>query len=142
MLIDIKVKKLRVKVDRPAARQEARNAVRRRVVDVTRKVQNQAVVNCPVDTGNMRAQHSMTVTETATKVRGTVTNNAKYAAAVHNGTRAHTITARRGTALRFKAGGTVIYARSVRHPGTTARPWLARAAQQVANEEGYRWAAE
>lgn len=140
--VTVKLRRVRVKVDRAVAMGEAKKVIRRDVTDTTRKIYNQASVNCPVDTGNLRAQHYMRTSESATKIKGEVGNNAKYASAVHNGTSAHTITPRRRQALRFTVGGTVVYARSVRHPGNPARPWLARAAQQVALERDYRWTAE
>jgi hypothetical protein len=140
--VEIRMRRIRVKVIRPAAMGVAKDAVRRLVTNTTRKIYNQASVNCPVDTGNLRGQHYMRTSETATRVRGQVGNTAKYAAAVHNGTVAHTIRARRRKALRFSGADGVIHARSVRHPGSPARPWLARAAQQVALQEGHRWTAE
>ncbi len=140
--VTVKMRRIRVRVDRPAAKGEAKKVVRRDVADTTRRIYNQASVNCPVNTGNLRTQHYMRTSESATRVRGEVGNNAKYASAVHNGTSAHTITPRRRKALRFAVAGGVIYARSVRHPGNQARPWLARAAQQVALERNYRWTAE
>lgn len=140
--VTVKLRRVRVKVDRAAAMGEVKKVLRRDVTDTTRKIYNQASVNCPVDTGNLRAQHYMRTSESATKLKGEVGNNAKYASAVHNGASAHTITPRRRQALRFTVGGTVVYARSVRHPGNPARPWLARAAQQVALERDYRWTAE
>jgi hypothetical protein len=138
-VIEMKLRRMRLRIDRQAATSAAKNAARRQVTTVVRKVYNQASVNCPVDTGNLRAQHYLTTSESAQKLRGTVGNNAKYAAAVHDGSSSHTITARRRKALRFKTGDGIVYAKSVRHPGTPGRPWLATAAQQVANEYGYQW---
>jgi hypothetical protein len=43
------------------------------------------------------------------------------------GTPPHTIRPRRRTALRFIVGGRVAFATRVRHPGTTANPYLQRA---------------
>ncbi len=53
---------------------------------------------------------------------------------IESGTRAHLITARRATFLRFQVGGTTMFRRSVNHPGTRARPFmaLAMAAGQMA----------
>lgn len=61
---------------------------------------------------------------------------ANYAAHVEFGTRAHTIVPRRKKALRFapagsgrlsgspRKGGSVIFAKRVRHPGTKAQPFM------------------
>ncbi len=43
------------------------------------------------------------------------------------GTGPHIIRARRAKALRFEVGGRVVYAKSVRHPGTRANPFLQEA---------------
>ena len=44
-----------------------------------------------------------------------------------DGTRPHLIRPRRAKALRFEAGGDVVFTKLVRHPGTRANPWLQRA---------------
>lgn len=98
---------------------------------------NQATIDCPVDTGNLRSHHIMRVKELGTQVRGSVINNAKYAAVVHDGSPPHTIRARRRKALRFTVGGETIFARSVRHPGAAPRPWLFKALR-VAASNGWR----
>lgn len=49
------------------------------------------------------------------------------AALVHEGTRAHVITAKHGGKLRFKGrDGQWVYRKSVNHPGTKGNPWLWR----------------
>lgn len=45
----------------------------------------------------------------------------------HDGTRAHIIRARRRKVLRFPAGGRVVFAREVRHPGTQGSKFLIKA---------------
>jgi hypothetical protein len=68
---------------------------------------------------------------------------------LEHGTKAHTIRARRARALRFAAtssgrrltgsprrGAPVVFARSVRHPGTQAQPFMRPAAQKAADEAG------
>lgn len=45
----------------------------------------------------------------------------------HDGTEPHLIRPRRRRALRFVSGGRVVYARVVRHPGTTGTRFLTRA---------------
>jgi hypothetical protein len=47
-----------------------------------------------------------------------------YALLHHNGTRPHIIRPDRAKVLRFVRGGKVIFAHSVRHPGTKANRYL------------------
>lgn len=53
---------------------------------------------------------------------------AKHATYVHEGTRAHTIRPVARGSLRWASRGEFFYARSVRHPGTKADPFLYNAA--------------
>jgi hypothetical protein len=89
----------------------------------------------PVRTGTLRRSITHDVEPTGT--RGVVGTAVSYARAVHEGTRAHDITAKheiirqtkRGPKrqlgyLAFKIGGKKIYRRSVHHPGTKAQPFL------------------
>jgi hypothetical protein len=140
-MLTLRLRRLTVKIDRPAATAEAKRVTSRVVLNTTRKINNQATINCPVDTGNLRAHHRMRTSETQTKLKGEVFNDANYAASIHNGSRAHVIAARRRKALAFDGGdwGGIVVVRSVRHPGTRPQPWLAKAAEQVAAAEGHRW---
>lgn len=79
-------------------------------------------------TGKLRAS----IRPTQTSVFGArVTADAKHARWIHDGTRAHTIRARRSKALRFVQDGQVRFARSVYHPGTAPRPFLSEAGELV-----------
>lgn len=51
----------------------------------------------------------------------------RYTMFEHDGTRPHIIRARRRKSLRFMSGGQVVFAKSVRHPGTTGTQFLTRA---------------
>ena len=55
----------------------------------------------------------------------------RYAAFVHEGTRAHAIRPKKRSALRFVSGGTFIFARSVQHPGTAPRPFIRDAVEKA-----------
>lgn len=134
--IRIYVKK-KVKVDRESIAAVATQYSEPLVVNMCRKVMNQATIDCPVDTGILRGSHGMKVRKLKTKIVGTVFNRAKYAAAVHDGTKPHTIRARKKKSLKFSSGGETIFVKSVRHPGAKARPWLKNAAKKVSVREGW-----
>jgi len=51
-------------------------------------------------------------------------NTAKYASPLHDGSKAHTIEARRKKALTWVAGGERHFAKKVQHPGIAKRPWI------------------
>lgn len=55
---------------------------------------------------------------------GTVTADNKIALLHHNGTRAHIITPRRQTTLRFPSRGRIVYTKIVHHPGTKPNRFL------------------
>lgn len=150
-LFVIKFTKVTITVDRPAATRVARDEGVRRVTTFCRRTQNQSIIDCPVDTGNLRGHHRMRVKTMATKVVGEVYNDAEYAAAVHDGSKPHVIVGRRMRkptrkrkyrgvkTLRFTIGGMVIYRRRVNHPGSKGRPWLREAAKKIAQSEGFDW---
>ena len=137
-IIRIHVGQIRGTVDREGARISAREVGRREVTSMTRKVMNRATMLCPVDTGFLRAHHRMKIKDLKTRVKGEVINDAKYAAAVHDGSPPHIIRARRKKALRFTVGGETIIVRAVRHSGAAGRPWLDKALV-VAVNEGWRY---
>lgn len=142
-----------VRVDRPAAHRVATDHALVLVTDVTRQILNRATVTTPVRFGNLRGHNKMRAAYVAPPgARGEVYNDADYAEAVHDGSGPHIIRPRRAVSkrktrkgkprpamLRFTVGGRTVYARQVMHPGTRARPWLARAAEQVAASNGFRW---
>lgn len=68
-----------------------------------------------------------TVQPTKSAVKAT----APYAFYVENGTRPHAIVARRRKALRFVQNGEVFFRRSVWHPGTWPRPFMAEAQKKA-----------
>ena len=61
-------------------------------------------------------------------VRFVLSNEADYAWAVHEGTRAHVIRPRaNGGVLAFEVSGRTVFARYVQHPGTKGNPFFRRA---------------
>ena len=99
----------------------------------------------PRKTGNLgRSIGVRRVTATSAETVAT----ANYAAAVELGTRPHTIVPRRRKALRFapggsgtlsgrpRAGGAVVFAKRVRHPGTRAQPYMLPGALKAVEKLG------
>ena len=70
--------------------------------------------------------------------RGKLFNLSDHAAYIDEGTRAHTITARKGGMLMFRMGTALLFRRSVQHPGAKARPFvaIAQASGQMALRDG------
>lgn len=131
--------RIKIVLDRAGIRADANAYAAPEVRRTTRAVLNRSAVFCPVDTGNLRAGGRMKMVVSSRGPRGIVEYIAKYAAAVEDGSAPHIIKARRKKALRFVVDGEVVYAKSVRHPGTPARPFLGKAARLVAAANGYRF---
>lgn len=103
-----------------------------------RAVVNQAVANVgamrAVRTGNLRRSiHSEPIQITNGRAEIGIVADAHYASFVHEGTAPHTIRPVNAKALRFTVGKKVVFAASVNHPGTKARPFLRMAAEEVAS---------
>lgn len=107
--------------------------LRRTHASLTRKIATQAKQDVPVRTGHL----GRSIREDPQRfvgpfhVTGGVTAHARYAAAVHQGSRPHLIRPRRAKALHFFVGGREVFTKLVRHPGVRARPFLLGAAVRV-----------
>jgi hypothetical protein len=159
------VRATRIELDNARVLSVAMGETSPMVARTTRRVLNRAEVLAPVDTGNMRASHSMTMRVTKTQCVGRIEVAAKYAEMVHGGTDPHKIQARTANALSFRWGrmggvrtvvpkkaltrgptglrktkkGVIFYVAKgfVQHPGTKARPWLFKALKEVATLENF-----
>lgn len=103
-----------------------------------RRVTNSAKQRTPVNTGNLRNS----IRQEPVKVEGarvsfSVVADADYASFVHDGTRPHVITPKSAKVLAFRAGGTMVFASRVNHPGTKARPFLRNALEAEAPRLGF-----
>lgn len=78
----------------------------------------------PVKTGALRASIK---SSQSGNLGWKIASPLHYAAAVEEGSKAHTIRPRGGKFLHFTVGGTEVFAREVRHPGTRGRRMFARA---------------
>lgn len=87
-------------------------------------IRNRAVTNAPIRTGNLRAS----VYTDFQPLRGEIGFAAKYAAAVHDGSKAHVILPKNGKALFWKGASHPV--RKVNHPGSRANPYLRRAVEE------------
>jgi hypothetical protein len=120
------------------ASESGRNAeinaiLQRRMRQIIRLVAADARTNAPVDTGRMAQaiKEDPIVSNGPLRVVGGVTSHAPYSVFVHQGTRPHVIRPRNAAALRFQSGGATVFASSVNHPGTRARPFLTNAVARV-----------
>ncbi len=79
-------------------------------------------------TGALQKATEFRILKLKSGAKVTFLNPAKYAAAIDSGARPHIIRPRRAKALRFIArGGSVVFARMVRHPGNKPYKFLYRA---------------
>jgi HK97 gp10 family phage protein len=94
------------------------------LVSASNQILAEMEARVPVDTGNLRRSLQIKV-GTDKVVIGPNTEQAPYAIYVERGTQPHVITPKKpGGVLRFKVGGTWVYARKVHHPGTQAQPFI------------------
>jgi len=78
-----------------------------------------------VDTGRLKNSISMSQSRAGYGQSMTIGSPLRYALMHHEGTRPHIITPNRAQVLRFSSRGRIVYARSVRHPGTKPNKFLA-----------------
>jgi hypothetical protein len=79
-----------------------------------------------VDTGQLRRSLYYKVVLGSSGLMLEVGSNDPIALMHHEGTRPHMIYPQRSRALHFRQGGTMVFARQVRHPGTKANPYLSK----------------
>ena len=130
---------VKITLDKSGIRADANRFATPVVKGVTRRVLNRSAILCPVDSGRLRASGRMKMKEAARGPAGVVEYPVKYAAAVHDGVGPQVIRARKKKALRFKYGGKTVIVKSVHTRGRDGRPFLRRAAEEVASSEGYRF---
>lgn len=105
-----------------------------------RRVVNRAKMLSPVDSGYLRNSHRYDApVVVGLRVTGEVRATANYAAALHDGTRAHVIVPRNGKVLRFTGrDGSTVFARRVNMPARPGRPWLLNAFQMESAALGFQ----
>lgn len=86
-------------------------------------IENDMRANCPVDTGELLASVFCDLDPNTGTITGGAT--AVHAEVVERGSGPHTIHAKPGKTLRWvDESGQVHFAKSVRHPGTAAQPFI------------------
>lgn len=115
-------------------------------VQLVQKAQRQtltrAKITSPVDSGALRSSHlaepiKVSGDKVTTEISATGGARQEYAMHVHEGTRPHVIKPRRKKVLSWKGPEGRVFASSVNHPGTPARPWLRNALQSTAPRLGF-----
>lgn len=98
-------------------------------------LQAMAQVEAPVDTGHLRNTIGPPeITQTGFEVEVEVAAHAEYARAVHDGRRAVTIVPVNARALRFEAGGRIVFAKRVSQPARAGNPFMRRALDKSATQ--------
>lgn len=124
---------VRLHINEPELERQSGAIFRGKHRSLTRRIATQARVDVPVRTGNLgRTIGEMPQTYRPFHVGGGVEATADYAAPVHEGSRAHRITAKHAQALHFFWNGHEVFRKSVWHPGVRSRPFLRNAARRVA----------
>lgn len=101
---------------------EARTAVQTAALSVESNAKRRAPVSNKRGGGNLRSGigHEIDADGLGAEIRST----AAYSAYVEYNTRAHIIRPKTAKALKFEKGGETIFAKVVRHPGTTEQPFM------------------
>lgn len=94
-------------------------AVKKSTLSVERQAKSNLTANGSVKTGHLRRSIAHKLTNDTGIVH---TSNVKYAIGVEKGTRAHTIKPKNKKALYWKGAKHPV--KSVRHPGSKAKPYL------------------
>lgn len=140
-MADVRIKLSgRFELDEAELAEEVPPILRRSHRSLTRRIATQARVDVPVRTARLgrsiREDDQLSVgpfVVTGGVSAGGGAEGVGYALYVHEGTRPHLILPRRpGGTLAFQMDGRTVFARSVHHPGTKARPFLRNAATRVA----------
>lgn len=105
------------------------DAVQQLLEQAGNEIAAEAQNNAPVRTGKLRDSIAMVSGPHRVYV-GPDVSAVPYANYVEYGTAPHVIRPANARALRFQIGGTTVFARSVKHPGTKAHPYMRPAAQK------------
>lgn len=128
----------RFELDQGRLRQVLQTEATKLIRQGQRVTLNSAKMRSPVDTGQLRASHQAgNITIKGNTISGEVVAEQDYSEAVHDGTRPHVIRPRRAKALTWMGPQGRVFARSVNHPGTKARPWLFNALQSEGPRLGF-----
>lgn len=86
---------------------------------IARRIENELVINCPVDMGRLRASIKVRVVDNKLLI-----SMAEYGRYVIFGTPPHTIRPKEKQALSFPIGNNKVITKKVEHPGTRPNPFV------------------
>lgn len=89
------------------------------LASVGNSVRNELVRSAPVDTGDLKNSISYNVNGSILSF-----NMAEHALFVEFGTKPHIIVPKEKKALKWKSGGSDVFAKKVYHPGTRPQPFI------------------
>ena len=99
--------------------------------------EQEMIRQAPQRTGKLR--RSIRKRVNMARLEAEVGPDVEYAVWVEMGTRPHVIRPVRARALRFEAGGEIVFARLVRHPGTKPNPFMRRTADETRRQVPRLW---
>lgn len=100
-------------------------------LDVAVSWEEKAKVLAPRKSGKLSGSMRVDIAGGFPKFKLTLDSPLKYYPFVTNGTRPHLITPKSRKVLRFSAGGSIVFARSVNHPGTKPNKFDRRALEAI-----------
>ena len=110
------------------AQVEMPNYLKNAMSNSVSKVRTDAQSTVPVRTGMLKKSIQQTVQDSP--LIGKVIVGQPYGKYIEYGTKPHTIVPKNASVLAFPIGGSMVFATSVNHPGTKAKPFMTPAIEK------------
>ena len=100
---------------------EIKQKIEMALPSIARRIQNELIMVCPVDTGRLKNSIKVSSTE-----EGLLIWMVSYGKFIEFGTPPHLITPKDKQALKFKGGkkGEFVFSKKVKHPGSRPNPFI------------------
>jgi len=98
---------------------ELQEALNKAMPAIARRIRNELVITCPVDTGRLKNSLKVMATD-----EGLIIGMVSYGRFVEFGSPPHIITPKEKKALKFKMDKKTVFAKKVRHPGVRPNPFV------------------